>query len=343
MPLLCGLQTGVVTGLRPSERAIARVSPAMYALPLSVRNSSWRPSGMDSTAPKRFSTASMSISRTGSPGRPLPGQARHAMTSRSQQSLAKVAVTVSPESHLISNPSEHHPVRALRIHHRAAFSAALAIDQCTGPSIAVARQIGDVLPDLDQQLFVGRRCAIHPPVAPVLRAMNSCVYVRARYPQCLADGLHGSSLGNKGERAIHFFSAANSTASLRISFSKVFLPRMRCSLAISARAAASSDAGTTDSPADTATSAPSLSSLRHWNSRLAATPSWRATSDTDMPGSYVRRTSAAFSCTDHRRLRWSVITISTGSVRLVIFTVLLLSSKISDGPCPVIHGASSLA
>ena len=30
------------------------------------------------------------------------------------------------------------------------------------------------------------------------------------------------------------------------------------------------------------------------------------------------------------------------SIFLVVFTVLLLSSKISDGPCPVIQGASSL-
>jgi hypothetical protein len=49
-------------------------------------------------------------SRTGSPGNPLPTHARNAMISRSQQSLAKVAVTVSPESHLISKPSEHHRV-----------------------------------------------------------------------------------------------------------------------------------------------------------------------------------------------------------------------------------------
>jgi len=35
------------------------------------------------------------------------------------------------------------------------------------------------------------------------------------------------------------------------------------------------------------------------------------------------------------------MTTSTDSVRLVISTVLLLSSKISDGPCPVIQGAVS--
>lgn len=51
-----------------------------------------------------------------------------------------------------------------------------------------------------------------------------------------------------------------------------FLPSTRCSLAISARVAASSEAGTTASPAETAVNAPCRSSLRHWNSRLAATP-----------------------------------------------------------------------
>ena len=40
----------------------------------------------------------------------MPGQARHARTSRSQQALANVPVTVSPESHLMSKPSEHHRV-----------------------------------------------------------------------------------------------------------------------------------------------------------------------------------------------------------------------------------------
>ena len=50
------------------------------------------------------------------------------------------------------------------------------------------------------------------------------------------------------------------------------------------------------------------SSLRHWKSSPADTPSCRATSDTDMPGSYVLRTSAAFSATVHRLRRWSVLT-----------------------------------
>ena len=40
----------------------------------------------------------------------MPSHARKARISRSQQSLANVAVTVWPESHLISKPSEHQRV-----------------------------------------------------------------------------------------------------------------------------------------------------------------------------------------------------------------------------------------
>ena len=62
---------------------------------------------------------------------------------------------------------------------------------------------------------------------------------------------------------------------------------MRCSCAIWARAAASSLAGTTDSPAWTATSAPSRSNFRQLNNWLALMPCLRATSETLIPGSYV--------------------------------------------------------
>jgi hypothetical protein len=39
MPLLCGLETGVVTGLRPNARANERVSAAVRQLPLTVSHS----------------------------------------------------------------------------------------------------------------------------------------------------------------------------------------------------------------------------------------------------------------------------------------------------------------
>ena len=81
--------------------------------------------------------------------------------------------------------------------------------------------------DLDQQLVVRRWRAIRARIAPIVAPPKSRVNVGARDAQHIANSLHCSSFGNKGEHAIHFFSAGISTASLRISFSSVFLPRMR--------------------------------------------------------------------------------------------------------------------
>ena len=53
------------------------------------------------------------------------------------------------------------------------------------------------------------------------------VNVRTRRTERGADGFHCSSLTNKGERNSPFFPRAISTASLRISFSVVFLPSRR--------------------------------------------------------------------------------------------------------------------
>lgn len=74
---------------------------------LSRKNSRAWAAWTASTEPKRRSTASRSISRTGSPGSPLLSHARQAITSWSQQSLVKVVVMARPESHLISRSSEH--------------------------------------------------------------------------------------------------------------------------------------------------------------------------------------------------------------------------------------------
>src|SRR5882672_7942028 len=198
----------------------------------------------------------------------IAGQDRH-------RSLVRPARLVAPRGARQQQAvARHHAVHALGIHARPIAQTARSIDQGACTPIAIAGQLSNLLTNVDHKLCIGGRRTAHSAIAPGRWPVPERMDVRARQPQCLTDGLHwSSSLGNKGERAIHFFSAAYSTASLRISFSKVFLPRMRCSLAISVRAAASSEAGTTASPADTAVNAPWRSSLRHWNSRLAATPS----------------------------------------------------------------------
>ena len=93
-PLLCGLHTGVLTGSKPS----CRVSAAMYARPLSERTSkTWVPR-TPSTLPKRFSTASRSISHTGSPDSPLPFHARFSSSASLASGVRRVrALIQDPE------------------------------------------------------------------------------------------------------------------------------------------------------------------------------------------------------------------------------------------------------
>ena len=107
MPLDCGLQTGVWTGLMPKSLASECVPLAQKAPPLSLKNSSSMPLSTFAS-PKRASTPSISMSRTGSPGSPRLDQARQEMISRSQQSFRNTPVTTSPLSQPISKPSEHH-------------------------------------------------------------------------------------------------------------------------------------------------------------------------------------------------------------------------------------------
>src|SRR5450830_1898502 len=238
----------------------------------------------------------------------------------------------------------HHAVHALVVHWTQAHQASRTVHQGASTTVAIGRQRRDLGAYRVGNHHVGDR--VEPGhsalVDPVRGSGKKVNHVRARYTKDNADRLYCPSLSNKGERAIHFFSRASSTASRRISASIVFLPSMRCSCAIWARAAANSLAGTTDSPDCTATRAPSRSSLRQLNSWLALMPCLRATSDTLMPGSYVSLTSAAFSCTDQRRRRSSdTVTTSMVWLFLVILTVLFLSVRIQHRLCLVLQGAIS--
>ena len=87
----------------------------------------------------------------------------------------------------------------------------------------------------------------------------------------------------RARNPLFFASVLHSLPSIS-SFQKSFCPVPVEAWAISARAAASSDAATA-SPADTAVSASWRSSFRHRNTKLAATPSCLPTSDTLMLGS----------------------------------------------------------
>ena len=183
--------------------------------------------------------------------------------------------------------ASHHAVGALGVHGWRSRRA-LLVHQRAGTPVAIARQLGDLMADLGQELAVSARGAPGSPVDPRARSALEGMNVRPRQPERLAHGPHSPSPGQQGRARYPLFSVAYSTASLRISFLRVFLPKMRCSLEISARAAASSEAGTTASPACTAVNAPCRSSLRHWKSRRAGSPRRRS------PSSRLRRRAVCF-------------------------------------------------
>jgi hypothetical protein len=120
----------------------------------------------------------------------------------------------------------HDPVDAFDVDRRTALFLAPPPDQGVHPPLAVSRLTGDHLFDLSQQLGLG------PAPAPATRC--SCRRlgdeVRARHPKRIGDRLHGlSSRTGEGARNSRFFGCARSSASRRISFSRVFLPNSRCS------------------------------------------------------------------------------------------------------------------
>src|SRR5688572_27706238 len=236
----------------------------------------------------------------------------------------------------------HDAIDAFVVDPLPAHTLALSIHHLPGAPIAVGRQGSKLAGDLGHQLAVVAWPSMTAPIRPTHRPSYPNLHIRARYAQDVTHQLHRSSPGNKGERAIHFRSRATSIASLRISASKVFFPSSRCNSRIWRRAASSSAAGTTVCPASTAVSAPTRSSLRQWNNWFGLMPCRRATSETDIPASYVSRTIATFSGVDQRRLPSAPNTSTPLLFGLVIDTILCLSLRISEQSCPVIQGAISV-
>ncbi len=142
----------------------------------------------------------------------------------------------------------HDAINALHVDRWQVTGLSLSANQSPRPAVAVAGQRRNGGLDLfDQLAIIGR--STRTTIASINRTRRTANHVRARQPERSADRGYWSSPGNKGERAIHFFVRAMSTASLRISFSIVFLPRSRCSSRICLMADANSEAGTTSSPA----------------------------------------------------------------------------------------------
>ncbi|EFZ64464.1 hypothetical protein ECDEC8A_6104 [Escherichia coli DEC8A] len=152
----------------------------------------------------------------------------------------------------------------------------LSAKQRPYPTITIRGQLSDdmMYPEKHIRIISVKTAAA---ILPVITSSENDVQLLMRHPATTTDDVYSSSPGNKGACAIHFFARPYSTASLRSSFSIVFFPSRRWSSLICFMAAASSEAGTTCSPAATAVRLPSWYCLRQRNNWLAATPCCRAT------------------------------------------------------------------
>src|ERR1044071_6992239 len=203
--------------------------------------------------------------------------------------------------------------------------------------VPVGRLTGAQRLDLADKLGLGVWATTSPPPAPLASRLHG--QIGAGDALSIGDGLHGvPSRAGEGDRNSRFFGCARSSASRRISLSRVFLPSSRCSSRTWYCRARYSEVGTTSSPAPTANSAPSAYSRRQVKSWFGATPCCRATSDTDIPGAKVSCTIRAFSSADQRRRRCTDVMTSTRSIFPVIDTGILLVLSQGVGPVRFFRG-----
>lgn len=161
----------------------------------------------------------------------------------------------------------HDPVNMFSVDCRHAIKLCLSAKQCPYPMITIRGKLSDDVMYTEKQIRIISVTAAAP-ILPVIASSENGVQVRTRHPEVTADKAYSPSPGNKGVCAIHFFARPYSTASLMSSFSIVFLPGRRWSSLICFMAAASSEAGTTCSPAATAVRLPSWYCLRQRNNWL---------------------------------------------------------------------------
>src|SRR5919204_56364 len=150
----------------------------------------------------------------------------------------------------------HDSVDPLDVHCRAALFTALTPEQRMDASVAVGRLTGDQRLDLGNKLGLGLRASTSLLPAPLASRLHR--QIGAGDAEGIGDRLHGvPSRTGEVARNSRFFGCARSSASRRISFSRVFLPSSRCSSRTWCCKARYSEAGTTSSPAPIADSAPS--------------------------------------------------------------------------------------
>ena len=115
------------------------------------------------------------------------------------------------------------------IDRRHAIKFCLSAKQRPYPTITIRGQLSDDMMYPEKYIRI-ISVATAAAILPVSGSSENDVQMRTRHPETTADEAYSPSPGNKGACAIHFFARPYSTASLRSSFSTVFLPSMLWSL-----------------------------------------------------------------------------------------------------------------
>lgn len=210
----------------------------------------------------------------------------------------------------------YYSINPLGAHAMSSISNALITQNAPDTSISVGAKILNKSADISKQHLVIRPGWRPPSVRPC--GLSSCKTrdMAARYTKNRANNSYYSSLGSKGDCAIHFLALPYSTVSLRIPFSRVLLSNASSSCLMRMSASAISEAGTRGSLAPAATWEISWHAFIHWKSCAATTPAWGITIETVIPGSKGCFTSSSFWFRVQRQRRcFAVIT----SMRLVLF------------------------
>jgi hypothetical protein len=164
----------------------------------------------------------------------------------------------------------HQAVYALVVDPRKAAFKPFTVHQRRDPPVAVSRSLIDQRAQRLQQFGI---LGFKVSRARLGRPLQSLRQLRSRHAQHFSNPLHGiSSSGNDGKRGIHLFSCATLTASRRISFPAVFLPKIRCSSRTCFCKARISAFATTSSSALIASLPPSLMRRLQSKIRLGAIP-----------------------------------------------------------------------
>jgi hypothetical protein len=122
----------------------------------------------------------------------------------------------------------HDAVDPLHVDRRAALFTALTSDQRMNTAVAVSGLAGDQRLDFAHKRCLGLWMTASPLSGPSRRGLHR--EIGACHAERIGDPLHGvPSRADEGERNSRFFGCTTSSASRRISFSRVFLPSSRCS------------------------------------------------------------------------------------------------------------------